>query len=109
MSKLNFETQVLSLGLFVVGLINSTLDSFIPAMVLGISLCMIWVGIMEVFTRYIRVRFDRLNEVSEQLGIPPLKAPEPFGLLKQAKTYIWLFAIIYILAWVLRLVLGFLI
>ena len=100
---------VLSSGLFFLGLIDNTLASFIPAMVLGVSLCLIWVGITEVFARYIRLRFDRLNEVSEQLGIPPLQAPEPFGLLKQARTYIWLFAIVYILAWVLRLILGFLV
>ena len=100
---------VLCSGLVFFGLTTNTLSSFIPAMVFGVCLCFIWVGLTEVFARYTRLRFDRLDEVSEQLGIPPLKAPEPFSLLKQARTYVWLFAILYILAWILRLILGFVI
>ena len=96
-------------GLVFFGLITNALSSFVPAMVFGICLCLIWIGLTEVFTRYIRLRFDRLNEVSEQLGIPPLQAPVPFGPLKQARTYVWLFVITYILTWILRLILGFLV
>ena len=99
---------VLCSGLVFFGLITTTLSSFVPAMVFGVCLCIIWVGLTEVFARYIHLRFDRLDEVSEQLGIPLLRAPEPAGRLKQAITYVRLFAIIYILAWVLRLILGFL-
>jgi len=64
---------------------------------------------MEVFARYVRLRFDRLYEISKELGIPTLQTPVPFSPLKQARTYVWLFAIIYILAWILRLILGFLV
>ena len=99
---------VLGIGLFFFGLTTNTLSSFVPAMFLGILLCLIWVGLTEVFARYTRLRFDRIDEVSKELGIPPLQAPEPFSPLKQARTYVYLFAIIYIFAWLLRLVLGFL-
>ncbi|MFC1990721.1 hypothetical protein ACFLU9_01040 [Chloroflexota bacterium] len=100
---------VLCSGLAFFGLTTNTLSSFVPAMVFGVCLCFIWVGLTEVFARYTRLRFDRLDEVSKQLGIPLLKAPEPFSLLKQARTYVWLFAILYILVWALRLILGFVI
>jgi len=100
---------VLCSGLAFFGLTTNALSSFIPAMVFGICLCLLWIGLTEVFARYIRLRFDRLDEVSKQLGIQPLKVPVPFGPLKQARTYVWLFVVIYILTWVLRLVLGFLI
>jgi len=98
---------VLCSALVFFGLITNALSSFVPAMVFGICLCLIWIGLTESFARYIRLRFDRLDEVSEQLGIPPLQAPVPFSPLKQARTYVWLFAIVYILAWILRLILGF--
>ena len=101
---------VLCSGLVFFGLTTNTLSSFVPAMVFGVCLCIIWVGLTEVFARYIRLRFDRLDEVSEQLGIPLLRAPTPFwGLFKQARTCVWLFAITYIITWVLRLILGFLV
>ena len=100
---------VLCSGLFFFGLTTNDLAVFIPAMILGICLCLIWIGLTEVFARYIRLRFNRLDEVSEQLGIPPLQTPVPFSPLKQARTYVWLFGIIYILVWILRLILGFLI
>ncbi|MFC2007232.1 hypothetical protein ACFLVB_01355 [Chloroflexota bacterium] len=96
-------------GLAFFGLTTNTLASFVPAMFFGVCLCFIWVGLTEVFARYTRLRISRIDELSEQFGIQPLRAPEPFGLFKQARTYIWLFAIVYIIVWVLRLVLGFLI
>ena len=102
---------VLCSGLFFFGLTTNALAVFIPAMILGIFLCLIWVGLTGVFARYIRQRFERLEEISLQLGIPPMPvAPITLGVpFTQARTYVWLFAIVYILAWVLRLILGFLI
>ena len=100
---------VLCSALFFFGLTTNTLAVFVPALVLGVCSCIIWMGLSGVFARYTSLRFDRIDEVSKELGIPPLKAPEPFSPLKQARTYVYLFAIIYILAWLLRLVLGFLI
>jgi len=100
---------VLCSGLAFFGLTTNTLSSFVPAMVFGVCLCLIWVGLTEVFARYIRQRFDRLEEISKELGIPPLQAPIQGRPMTQARTYVWLFAIIYIIAWLLRLTLGFLI
>ena len=100
---------VLCSALFSFGLTTNALAVFVPALILGIFVCLIWVGLTEVFARYTRLRFDRIDEVSNELGIPPLQAPAPFSPLKQARTYVFMFAIIYILAWLLRLVLGFLI
>ena len=100
---------VLCSALFFFGLTTNAFAVFVPALILGIFVCIIWVGLTEVFARYTRLRFNRIDEVSKELGIPPLRAPEPFSPLKQARTYVYLFAIIYIFAWLLRLVLGFLI
>ncbi|MFC1932436.1 hypothetical protein ACFLXU_02235 [Chloroflexota bacterium] len=100
---------VLGSGLFFFGLTTNSLSSFVPAMTLGIFLCLIWAGLTEVFARYIRQRFNRLGQISAQLGIPSMPfTPSTWWLsLTQARTYIWLFVFVYILAWVLRLVLGF--
>ena len=98
---------VLCSGLIFFGLTTNILSSFVPAMVFGILLCLIWVGLTEVFAGYTRLRFYRIEEISKLIGIAPMKPPESF--LEQARAYIWLFVIIYILAWILRLVLGFLI
>lgn len=102
---------VLCSALFFFSLTTNALASFVPAMILGVFLCLIWVGLTEAFARYIRQRFERLEEISLQLGIPPMPvAPITLWVLfTQARTYVWLFAIVYILAWVLRLILGFLI
>ena len=103
---------VLGSGLFFFGLTTNALSSFVPAMILGLCLCLIWAGLTEVFARYIRQRFERLDDICEQLGIPPIP-PTPstkwFLNVKQARTYVWLFVAVYIVAWVLRLAFGFLI
>ena len=100
---------VLCSALFFFGLTANALAVFIPALILGTFLCLIWLGLTEVFARYTRLRIDRIDELSEQLGIPPLRASKSFNPLHQARTYVHLFAVIYIIAWILRLVLGFLI
>ena len=77
---------VLCSGLAFFGLTSNDLSSFVPAMFFGILLCIIWVGLTEVFARYSRLRFDRLDEVSKELGILPLQAPVPFRPLTHART-----------------------
>ncbi|MFC2035683.1 hypothetical protein ACFLUJ_06125 [Chloroflexota bacterium] len=102
---------VLCSALFLFGLITNTLASFVPAMVPGVLLCLIWLGLTEAIHRYINMRFERLEEISSQLGISPMPVTPttPWLPFTQARTYIWLFTIVYILAWILRLILGFLI
>lgn len=103
---------VLCSGLFFFGLTTDVLSSFVPAMVLGICLCLVWVGLAGVFAGYISQRFERLEEISLQLGIPPMPVTPPrmwWFPFTQARTYAPLFALLYIAVWVLRLVLGFLI
>jgi len=103
---------VLCAGLLFFGLITDVLASFIPAMIMGICLCLIWIGFTGVFARYTRQRFERLDEISAQLGIPlfPVTSSKiwwaPFV---QARTYVTLFGFLYIIVWVIRLILGFLI
>ena len=102
---------VLCSGLVFFGFTTNALSSFVPAMIFGACLCLIWVGLMQAIARYISQRIDRIDELSIQLGIPPIPTI-PITLwfpFTQVRTYVWLFAIIYIIAWVLRLVLGFLI
>ena len=100
---------VLCSVLFLFGLTANAFAVFIPALILGTFLCLIWVGLTEVFARYTRLRINRIDELSEQLGIPPLQAPKSFNPLHQARIYVYTFAVIYIIAWILRLILGFLI
>jgi hypothetical protein len=116
---------VLCSALFFFGLTTDVLASFIPAMVLGIFLCLIWVGLTETFASYTRQRFQRLTEIAEELSIPAMPYPKQTFLrlsripiigyivrclpLRQARTYVLLFVLIYILVWILRLILGFLV
>ena len=60
---------VLCSGLLFFGLITDVLASFMPAMIMGICLCLIWIGFTRVFARYTRQRFERIDEISEQLGM----------------------------------------
>jgi hypothetical protein len=99
-------------GLLFFGLITDVLASFVPAMIMGICLCLIWIGFAGVFARYIRQRFERLDEISSQLGIPPIPvAPSTiwWAPFTQARIYVTLFGFLYIAVWVIRLILGFLI
>ncbi|MFC1911711.1 hypothetical protein ACFLXG_00935 [Chloroflexota bacterium] len=102
---------VLCSGLFFFGLTTDVLARFVPAMILGIFLCLIWMGLTEVFARYTRQRFERLDEISTQLGIPVLPSPSEvwWSPFTQARIYVVLFGFLYITVWLIRLILGFLV
>lgn len=93
---------VLSSALFIFGLTTDKWSQFIPAMVLGILLAGVWIGLTNVFVRYIRERFDRIKVISGELGIPPMEIPP--ARFSIAQTYVNIFAIGYCVAWVVRLV-----
>ena len=106
---------VLSSALMIFGLSTEESNSFIPAMVLGIGLAIIWAFITEVFGAYIRERFRQANEVERLLrfsGIATVGGERLANLgrrkyFAQARTYVICFVVIYIAAWILALVLKF--
>ena len=104
---------VLSSALFIFGLTTDVIAKFIPAMTLGILLAFVWGGLTSVFARYIRDRFNRLEQICDELRIPqippPATIPNKWIPLTVAKTYVILFVIFYVIAWVIRLVLGFIV
>jgi len=94
---------VLSSALIVFGFATNDFSQFIPAMTLGILLAIVWVRLTSVFVEYIRERFARIKDISETLGIPPMKRPS--GRFSVARTYVKIFVWGYCAAWVIRLVL----
>ena len=120
---------VLCSGLFFLGLTSGELARFVPAMILGIGLSLVWVGLTETFARYTRQRFQRLSQITKELGIPPIEPPELTNIdrllrrvsrrvfllrgivqrlpLTEARTYVVLFVVLYNVAWVVRFVLEF--
>ena len=117
--------MVLGSGLFVFGLTTENLSRFIPALILGMLLSFVWIGVTEAFARYTRQRFDRINKICQELGIPPVEQPAgtwvDTQLLKvpkvgkwlnrslsmtQVRTYVVLFVAFYNVAWLVRLSLG---
>lgn len=106
---------VLSSALIVFGLTTKDSRSFIPAMVLGIGLSIIWAFITEVFATYIRERFRQASQIESRLGFRgiAMAGDERFANLGwrmyfvQARTYVFLFVVLYIAVWILALVLKF--
>ncbi len=106
---------VLSSILIVFGLTTQDLNSFIPAMILGMGLSLIWAGVTEVFAAYTRERFSQATEVEGLLHFRGLAAAgaERFKKLGwrnyfgQARIYVWLFVILYIVVWGITWVLKF--
>lgn len=106
---------VLSSALILFGLTTQDFRSFIPAMVLGVGLSIIWVCITEVFAAYIRERFSQALPVEKMLGFKGLavagnKRFESLGWRKcfaQARTYVFLFVILYVVVWIIAWVLKF--
>ena len=106
---------VLSSALIIFGLTTQDSKSFIPAMVLGIGLSIIWAFLTEVFATYIRERFRQALEVERLLQFRGLGTAgyERFANLGwrihfvQARTYVFSFVVIYISVWILALVLKF--
>lgn len=106
---------VLSSTLILFGLATQDYKSFIPAMALGIGLSIIWALVTEVFAAYTRERFRQALEVEGLLHFSGLAAAgdersEKLGWRKylgQARIYVWLFMVLYIVVWILALVLKF--
>ena len=92
---------VLSSVLFIYGLSVHAIGQFVPAMILGIILAWIWVFLTEVFAGHIRQRFERIREISAQLGIAIFKKPS--SKFRVAKTYVILFSTFYTIVWFIRL------
>ena len=106
---------VLSSGLVIFGLTTQDYKSFIPAMVLGIGLSIIWALITEVFAAYTRERFSQALDVEQMLGFNGIAGTgaERFTNLgwskyfAQARAYVVLFVVLYIVVWILALLLKF--
>ena len=106
---------VLSSALIIFGLTTQDSESFIPAIVLGIGLSIIWAFITEVFAAYIRERFRQALEVERRLRFRGMATAgdERFANLGwrmyfvQARTYVISFVVLYIVVWILALVLKF--
>lgn len=60
---------VLTSALILFGLTTQDLNSFIPAMVLGIGFSITWALVTEVIAAYIRDRFRESLTVEQELGI----------------------------------------
>lgn len=106
---------VLSSALILFGFTTQDIKSFVPAMVLGIGLSIIWAFITEVFAAYIRERFQSALEVEKELSFKGIATTgtERFHKLGrrkylfQARTYVICFVMLYIIVWILTLVLKF--
>ena len=106
---------VLSSALILFGLQTQDRKSFIPAMVLGIGLSIIWASITEVFAAYTRERFNQALEVEQMLRIRGIAhaGAERFTRLRwlkylaQARAYVWFFVVLYIAVWIVALALKF--
>jgi hypothetical protein len=102
---------VLSGGLYFFGVSSDEMAVFIPTMVFGISLSVIWWAVTEVFARYTRERISRARQIEEMLGLramtdgtQSLYRSSWKGPFLQARTYVVMFVVIYIVVWVLALV-----
>ena len=100
----------LSGGLFFFGLNTSEGEVFIPSMILGIGLSIIWLALTEVFARYTRERFRRATEIEQKLGMEAfsygtsqLQRYGRLGWFLQARAYVWLFVVLYVVTWIIAL------
>ena len=106
---------VLSSALIIFGLTAEDFESFVPAMILGIGLSIIWAFTTEVFAANIRERFRQALEVERTLGFNGIAkaGADRFSklgwrsYLVQARTYVYLFVVLYIVVWIVALVLKF--
>src|SRR3990172_9304686 len=106
---------VLSSGLILFGLQTQDFKSFLPAMILGIGLSIIWASITEVFAAYTRERFLQAREVEQILsfrGVAQAGADRFASLgwrkyFAQARTYVFFFVVQYVAVWILALVFKF--
>ena len=105
---------VLSTGLFFYGTQLETLAKFIPTMVLALVLAFVWLGFTETFIFYIRQRMRRIHEIERILKMKLMSdAGEEIKKLGwkakmlEARTYLRMFIVAYVLIWFLLLYLNF--
>lgn len=101
---------VLSGGLYFFGVGAEEFSVFVPTMVFGISLSVIWLAVTEVFARYTRERIRRAAEIEKLLGLQAMTGSTQSlyrstwrGPFLQARTYVILFVLVYIVVWVVAL------
>ena len=105
---------VLAGGLFFFGVGANEHSVFVPTMVLGVGLSLIWWGLTEVFARYTRERIRRAVQIEELLHMQGMTRSNeslyknPFiGPFLQARTYVILFVVLYWGVWAVAYVMKF--
>ena len=105
---------VLSTGLFFYGTQLDSINKIIPTMVLALVLAFVWLGFTETFIFYIRQRMKRIYEIEQilQMKLMSEAGKEIIALgwkakFLEARSYLRLFIIVYILVWFLLLYLNY--
>jgi hypothetical protein len=98
---------ILSTGLFIFGTQTKAPEAFFPTMAFAVLLMLIWYGMTKTFVFYIGQRLRRANEIERILGIQLMSgAYEEIkrlgwkSRLVEARSYVRLFAVVYILIWI---------
>ena len=98
---------ILSTALLLYGANAETSLAFFPVMAFAILLMILWYGMTETFVFYIRQRMARINEIEGQLGMRLMSGARDEIHAKgwrskfvEARSYVRLFALVYILIWV---------
>ena len=99
--------MILTTALFVFGATANAAESFYPAMVFAILLVIIWFGMTKTFVFYTRQRLMRINQIEDQLGMRLMSAGRDEikdmgwrSRFVEARTYVRIFAFLYILIWI---------
>ena len=105
---------VLSGGLYFFGVSAEDKAIFVPTMVFGVLLSVIWWAVSEVFARYTRERIRRAAHIEELLGLRGMKDSTTSlyksrwkGPFLQARTYVVAFVLVYIAVWFLAFAMKF--
>ncbi len=103
---------VLSTSLFFYGTRVTELAQLIPTMILAFVLVVVWWGITETFIFYTRQRMQRIHEIENILQMKLMsKAGQEIkergwkAKFVEARTYVRIFIIAYVLVWILMFIL----
>ena len=98
---------ILSTALFIFGAQTDEPEAFFPTMAFAVLLLLIWYGMTETFVFYIKQRLRRANEIERILGMQLMSgAYEEIKKLGwrsrfiEARSYVRLFGLLYILLWI---------
>ncbi len=98
---------ILSTALLLYGNSAETAKAFYPIMVFAILLMVLWYGMTETFVFYIRQELIRINEIEELLGMKLMSGARDEIQAKgwkskfvEARSYVRLFTLVYILIWI---------